>query len=252
MTNLPDDQIDAYEPRLTRRVGAFAEQAVRPIDATAIAATAAATARQRTIAGRLFGSMSSTARLGVVLAGAVLATAVGAVIAAGGLNGPGPTQTTTAVGPNATPTSVPGSVDACTVNSLTGEIIAWEGAAGNRIANVKVRNTGANACALPKLLRPVLIERAGNALILGTPPQPAEAITIPANTTATTLVDMANYCGTAPSSPLGIRLYLPSDTSVEAYPAAGVPLPIDPPPCNGPSQAASIEMQPLQLTAAGQ
>ena len=98
MTNRPDDLIDPYEPRLTRRVGAFADQAVRPIDATAIAATAAAAARQRTFAGRLFGSMSSTARLGVVVAGAVLTTALGAVIVAGGLNGPGPTQTTAAVG----------------------------------------------------------------------------------------------------------------------------------------------------------
>jgi len=252
MTNLPDDQIDPYEPRLKRRVGAFAEQAVQPIDATAIAAAAAAGARRRTLAGRLFGSMSSTARLGVVLAGAVLATALGAVLAAGGLNGPGPTQSTAAVGPEATPTSVPGSVDACAAADLSAEITAWEGAAGHRIATVKVRNTGSSACALPKLLRPVLVEQAGNALIVGTPPQAAGAITVAASTSATTLVDMTNYCGVAPSSPLGIRLYLPSDTSVEAYPAAGVSLPIDPPPCNGPSQAASIEMQPLQLTAAGQ
>src|SRR5437773_4030510 len=252
MTNRPDDPIDPYESRLTRRVGAFAEQAVRPIDATAIAAAAVAGARRRTLAGRLFGSMSSTARVGVVLAGAVLATALGAVIAAGGLNGPGPTQTTAAVGPETTPTSVPGSVDACAAEGLSAEISAWEGAAGHRIATIKVRNIGASSCALPKLLRPVLVEQAGKALIVGTPPQATEAITIAASTAATTFVDMTNYCGAAPSSPLGIRLYLPSDTSVEAYPAAGVPLPIDPPPCNGPNQAASIQMQPLQLTAAGQ
>ena len=252
MTNLPDDQIDPYEPRLTRRVGAFAEQAVRPIDAAAMAAAAAATARRRTIAGRLFGSMSSTARLGVVVAGAVLATALGAVIAAGGLSGPGPTQTTTAVGPEATPTSVPGSVDACSPEFLTGEMTAWEGAAGHRIATIKVHNTGSTSCALPKLLQPNLVDRGGHVLILGTPPQVAESITIPASAAATTLVDLTNYCGAAPSAPLGISLYVSFDNAIEAYPAAGVPLPIDPPPCNGPSQPASIEMQPLQLTVAGQ
>ena len=40
MTRSPDDQIDPYESRLTRRVGEFADQAVRPIDAAAITAAA--------------------------------------------------------------------------------------------------------------------------------------------------------------------------------------------------------------------
>jgi hypothetical protein len=252
MTNVPDDPIDPYESRLTRRVGAFAEQAVRPIDATAIAAAAAAGARRQTLAGRLFGSMSSTARLGVVLAGAVLATALGAVIVAGGLNGLGPTQTTSAVGPEATPTSVPGAVDACAPDALNGEITAWEGAAGHRIATIKVHNTGSSACALPKLLQPFLVDQVGHVLIMGARAQGAESITIAAGTSATTLVDMANYCGAAPSAPLGIRLYVAFDSAVEAYPAAGVSLPIDAPPCNGPSAPAEIQMHPLELTAAGQ
>jgi hypothetical protein len=247
MTNLPDDQLDPYESRLTRRVGAFAEQAVRPIDPAAIAAGAAAGARRRTVAGRLFGSASATARLGVVLAGALVAAAVlGSTIGGGGKGLFGPSQTT-ANGPEATPTGVPGSVAACTADSLTGEILQWEGAAGHRIATIKVHNTGASACTLPKLLRPVLVDQDGHALILGTAVQDAEPITIAPGTAATTLVDMANYCGAAPSAPLGIRLYLPSDDSIEAYPAAGVPLPIDPPPCNGPNQPATIQMQPLQL-----
>ena len=250
MTNRPDDPIDPYELRLARRVDAFAEQAVRPIDATAIAAAAAAGARRGTIAGRLFGSMSSTARLGVVVAGAILLVSLGAVLGAGGLKF-GPSQTDAVNNPDATPTSVPGAVDACVPAGLSAEITAWEGAAGHRIATVAVHNTGSAACLLPTMLEPVLVDRAGNALILGKHPQAASSIVLPAGSSATTLVDMANYCGVV-SSPLGIRLYLPSEKSVEAYPAPGVPLPIDPPPCNGPSQPASIEMQPLQLTAAGQ
>jgi Protein of unknown function (DUF4232) len=249
MTNRPEDPIDPYESRLTRRVGAFADQAVRPIDATAIASIAAAGARRRTLTGRLFGSMSSTGRLGVVLAGAILATGLGVVIGAGGLNGPSPTQTATSVGPEATPTSVPGSVDACPPDVLAGEITAWEGAAGHRIATIKVHNTGSTSCALPKLLQPNLVDRAGHVLIVGRPAQVAGSITIPVGAAATTLVDTSNYCGTAPSAPLGISLYVSFDNAIEAYPAAGVQLPIDPPPCNGPSVPAEIQIQELQLTS---
>jgi uncharacterized protein DUF4232 len=252
MTNVPDDQIDPYEPRLTRRVGAFAEQAVRPIDATAIAAAAAAGARRRTLAGRLFGSMSSTARLGVVLAGAVLATALGAVIVAGGLNGLSPSATSTANGPEATPTSVPGAVDACAPVGLSAGITAWEGAAGHRIATITIHNGGATACALPQYLRPALVDVDGHALIVGQlVPEPAP-ITFPAGADATTLVDMANYCGAAPTAQLLIRFYLPSEDSFEAGDTTRGRGPLDPPPCNGPTEPGSIQMQPLQLSAAGQ
>ena len=251
MTNRPDDQIDPYEPRLTRRVGAFAEQAVRPIDATAIAAAAAAGARRRTLAGRLFGSLSSTSRLGVVLAGAIVGAAVLGVIGAGGLTGPAPSQTT-ATGPEATPTSVPGAVDACAPASLSAEITAWEGAAGHRIATVQMTNTGSSACSVPRYFRPALVDEDGHALIVtNAVPEPAP-LTLPAGARAQTLVDMANYCGTAPTAPLYLRLYLTSDGTVDAKPAASVSGPIDAPPCNGPTVPAEIQMQELQLTAAGQ
>jgi hypothetical protein len=249
MTNRPDDLIDPYESRLTRRVGAFAEQAVRPIDATAIASIAAAGARRRTLAGRLFGSTSSTARLGVVVAGAILLVSLGAVLGAGGLK-VGPSQTAAASGPEATPTSVPGAVEACAPEGLSGEITAWEGAAGHRIATIVVRNSGSSACSLPTLLSPALVDGDGHALIMGAPAAASASITLGTPDTATAMVDMTNYCGAAPSSPLGILLYLPSRIlRFELVPGPGVRLPIDPPPCNGPSQPASIEMQPLQLTA---
>ena len=88
MTKLPDDQIDAFEPRLARRVGSFAEQSVRPIDALAVASAARAGARRRTLVGRLFGDASTGTRLGVVLAAGVLLTAaLGAVIGTGASGG---------------------------------------------------------------------------------------------------------------------------------------------------------------------
>lgn len=248
MTNRPDAMIDPYESRLTRRVGAFADQAVRPIDATAIASIAVAGARRRTLAGRLLGSTSSTARLGVVVAGAILLVALGAVVGAGGLNF-GPSQTTAATDPGATPTSVPGAVDACVPAGLSAEINAWEGAAGHRIATVKVTNTGAEPCSVPRYFRPALVDENGHGLIVSqSMPEPAP-ITLPAGASGTTMVDMANYCGTAPTAPLLLRLYLASDDAVEAKPGASVSEPIDPPPCNGPSAPAEIQIQELQLTS---
>jgi hypothetical protein len=244
MTNLPDDPIDPYESRLTRRVGAFAEQAVRPIDHAAVASTAAAGARRRSLAGRLFGSVSATARLGVVLAGALVAAAViGVAINAGA----GPSPTAVANGPEATPTSVPGAVDTCAAAALTGEIAGWEGAAGHRIATIQVRNAGSSACGLPELLRPALVDEDGHALIVGQKVSDAASVTLAAGDSASSMVDMSNYCGRAPTAALKLRLYLPSEASVELGASGSVTNPIDAPPCNGENAPSTIEMQPLRL-----
>jgi hypothetical protein len=246
MTNLPDDQIDSYEPRLARRVGSFAEQAVRPIDPIAVAATARAGARRRTLAGRLFGSASTSGRLGVVLvSGLLIVGSLGVVIGVGG-NLFAPSQTSTANVPEATPTSVPGSVAACTADELTGTITAWEGAAGHRIATIQLWNAGSVDCSVPELLRPALVDADGHALIVAAPAKASAPLTIAAGRYATTLVDMDNYCGAAPTAELRIRLYLPSEDSVEAAQGSGLPNPVDAPPCNGANAPSNIEMQPLQ------
>jgi hypothetical protein len=247
MTKLPDDPIDSYEPRLARRVGTFADRAVRPIDPLAVATAAHIGARRRTLAGRLFGGASTSGRLGVVLVGAVLTiAALGAVIGASGGNLLSPSQTSTANVPVATPTSVPGDFNPCTPDELTGTITAWEGAAGHRIATVQLHTVGKIGCFVPELLRPALVDADGHALIVGAPAPAAGTITIAAGRYATTLVDMANYCGAAPTAELRIRLYLPSEESVEAAPGSGLPNPVDAPPCNGANAPSNIEMQPLQ------
>ena len=247
MTKLPDDHIDPYEPRFARRVGAFAEQAVRPFHPLAVATAAHAGARRRTIAGRLFGNASATARLGLVLAGgALLVAGLAAFIGAGGGNVFAPVQTSTASVPEATPTTVPGDVEACAADQLSGSITAWEGAAGHRIATLQLGTVGKIGCSVPELLRPALVDAKGKALIVGEPATGTATVTIAAGRYATTLVDMANYCGTAPTAALRIRLYLPSEDSVEAAPASGLPNPVDAPPCNGANAPSTIEMQPLQ------
>jgi Protein of unknown function (DUF4232) len=245
MTNLPDDPIDPYEPRLTRRVGAFAEQAVRPIDAAAIATAARTGARRQTLAGRLFGSTAAMARLGVLLAGALVAVAAfGLYLPVGG--GPRPLAT----GPAATPTGAPAAVGACTAEALSGLIMGWDGAAGHRIATISIDNGGSTACLLPRYLRPALIDGDGHALIVSEGLNQPAPIEFPAGATATSMVDMANYCGAAPTpadKPLKLRMYLPDESSIELPSAASLPLPADPPPCNGPNVPASIQMQALQL-----
>jgi hypothetical protein len=242
MTDLPDDQIDAYEPRLARRVGDFAEQAVRPFDATAVAAAAHAGARRRGVGARLFGSSGAMARYGLVLAGALLAaTAFGIYLSAGG---PVVTQPTTP-SPIAATTDVPGGT-ACRADDLDASISGWDGAAGHRIATVDVRNRTANECALPALLRPALVDAEGTALIAGAPVSDTATIRLARGRGATTEIDMANYCGAAPSAALRIRLYLPSQESVEAAANPGLNA-LDLPPCNGETVPASIEMQPFRL-----
>jgi hypothetical protein len=243
MTNLPDDRIDPYEPRLARRIDAFADQAVRPIDPIAIAAAAHAGARRQTLAGRLFGSTGSMGRFGVVLAGALVAAlAFGVYLGAGGNGAPGESPST----PAASASPVPG-VTACDAGNLDGGITSWEGAAGHRIATVTIHNAGTSDCALPEYLRPALVDADGHALIVAELlPQPAP-ITFPAGANATTMVDMTNYCGAAPTAQLLLRFYLPTDASFQATDKTRPRATLDPPPCNGPNAAATIEMQPLTL-----
>jgi hypothetical protein len=243
MTRSPDDQIDPYESRLTRRVDDFAEQAVQPFDAAAIAAAAHAGARRRTLAGRLFGSSAAMSRLGVVFAGALVAVAAfGVYLNAGGTVSP--SQSPGA--PDATPTDVasPGDV-ACSAAQLSGEIVGWDGAAGHRIATVNLRNTGPNDCELPQLLRPALVDSKGHALIVGAPVTERMWITFGVGNAASTEVDMANYCGTAPTGDLQLRFYLQDQSSFETTTKLDMPGAIDPPPCNGPNAPGSIEMQPV-------
>jgi uncharacterized protein DUF4232 len=246
MTKSPDDQIDPYESRLGRRVDAFAEQVVRPIDAAAIAAAAHAGARRRTFAGRLFGSNSSIGRLGVVVAATIVAVAFGVYL----IGGSGPVANSP--GPETTPTNVPGAAVECRANDLSGLIMSWEGAAGHRIATIRISNDGSTSCRLPQFLRPALIDGDGHALIVGQlVPEPA-SITVPARATTSTMVDMANYCGAAPTPPdqaLKLRMYLPDQSSIELLPTNSLPLPADPPPCNGRNAPATIEMRPLQLVS---
>jgi hypothetical protein len=118
----------------------------------------------------------------------------------------------------------------------------WEGAAGSRIADVQVTNTGGASCTLEKLERPQLIDGAGRVLIDGTAPTARGVIELAPGERATTLVEASNYCDAVPVPPVRVAFVLRDGNRFVAAP----PTPTDAtvPPCNGPGQPAAIGMQP--------
>ena len=159
---------------------------------------------------------------------------------------PAPTPTPTAT-PAPTPTAAPTpsattTIGACAPTSLAARITMWEGAAGSRIADVEVTNSGRNACTLEKRERPQLIDGAGRVLIDGTEPTAGGVIELTPGGRATTLVEASNYCGATPVPPVRVAFVVRDGQRVIAAP----PTPTDAtvPPCNGPGQPAAIGMQP--------
>jgi hypothetical protein len=199
MANVPNDQIDPYEGRLSRRVGAYTDQAVQPIDAFAVASTAVAGARRRGgVTARLFGSGGAGAgtRLGLIGAGAVLVVAAGVVISGGanGLFAPAPTAPATAE-------AVP--LRACTPNDVDAVITAWDGAAGHRIATVELHQIGSSECTVEPLPQPWLAGGQGDQLIVGHAGSGAPISFAPGEVLHT-LVQVGNYCGPAPAAPVTV------------------------------------------------
>jgi hypothetical protein len=217
MTNLPDDMLDPAEGRLARRVGAWTDRAVFPIDPVAIASSAAVAARRHTPAGRLFG-----ARLALIGAGAILAVAgLGAVITGGAAG---------LFGPRSTPTAEPVALRTCTPYDVDAVITAWDGAAGHRIATVELRQIGATACAVDPLPQPWLAAGHGDKLIVGRSGS-GTPIAIAPGDVLHTLVQAGNYCGPAPEAPVTVAFTQDGATFVATAltptDLSGVP------PCNG-------------------
>ena len=245
MTNSPDDQIDPYEARLTRRVGEFAEQAVRPFDPAAVSAAAHAGARRRTLAGRLLGAATPMNRIGIVLAGALVVAGAFGIYLNGGRapDQPSPAESAKASEPAATWSSL--AAAPCPAADLEGSITSWDGAAGHRIAGITVRNAGSADCALFEYMRPALVDADGHSLIVGGRVQEPGHRRFAPGETSTTMVDMANYCGNAPTARLLIRFYLPDNTWFDTVDRTNGQAPLDAPPCNGPNVPAMIQMQPM-------
>jgi hypothetical protein len=185
---------------------------------------------------------------GATLAGASLVI-VGLVVAGVLLGRPGPNDaigsSPSPVGPTASaPTPSPArSGGACQPGDVDARITLWEGAAGSRIADVELTNTGATPCDLETMAKPQLVSGRGDILIDGSTPRSTAVITLAPGEIVKTLVRASNYCGPAPEPPVSVAFV----TSYEALFVATALSPSDTtlPPCNGaPGSAGAIEMQP--------
>jgi len=222
----------------------------------------AMTARRRASAPRRRGLAGLGSALG--LAGAALVAAA-LVIAVGWLGGriasPGdvgsrgsesaslasvPTATpaastvAAAASPRASSPAAP-TTGPCDPANLAARITAWEGAAGSRIADVSLTNTGETPCLMPETPRPQLVDGRGAVLAQGKITTGSKMIEVATGEVLTTLVDVSNVC-VQPVAPVTVAFDMGGDRRLVAQPYS--PTDATVPPCNGPGQPAEIQMHP--------
>ena len=227
---------------------------------------------------RLYARTSSR-RSGVIsllAAAAVLAVAAVALGAwfsrtgdIGGVPAASPSSTASpSPSPSASPTPAPSPTPASTVaptaaalqpckgSDLAAQLTRWEGAAGSRFGTFMVNNPGETTCMLSGTPGIRLIDGQGavflDSAVLGAPP-----LTLPAAQPFTMIhrggskvyvvVQMSNYCGATPSSPVAAELVLPGGLGpVLATSADGVPIEVAP--CNGASAPTTLKAQSWSTT----
>jgi Protein of unknown function (DUF4232) len=147
--------------------------------------------------------------------------------------------------PTAAPTPTPRPTASCVEIRAEGKlevgITAWEGAAGNRIADVSMTNHAAVPCVMYAKPVPDLLDHSGKLLARGTS-KPSGVFRVDPGETVTTLVDVANVCDNNPQFPLTVAFEQGADGRIIADPLS--PNDMTVPPCNGPGSPASIQMQP--------
>lgn len=141
-----------------------------------------------------------------------------------------------------TPTAAP-TIGLCGPENVSAQITMWEGAAGHRIADVEVTNAGSEACTLPAVAKPQLVDGNGEVLIDGSSPASSPMIELAPGAVLRTLVQAGNYCGPDPAPPVSVAFVMSDGGSIVADPVS--PTDVTVPPCLGPSgSAGTIEMQP--------
>jgi len=140
-----------------------------------------------------------------------------------------------------TPTPAP-AVGPCEPAALAARIILWEGAAGHRIADVELTNTGSSPCTVSATSKLELVDGGGSVLIDGPSPPASALVTVTTGEVLTTLVDTSNYCGPAPVEPVTVAFVLAGGRLV-ATPVSATDATV--PPCLGlPGSAGEIQMHP--------
>lgn len=194
------------------------------------------------VAGILLGRPGATTTVGASPSSPATAAATASPSAAA-VATVGPSQVPVVIAtpvPTRTPTP---TVGPCDVAVLSARITAWEGAAGNRIATVTLKNTGSTTCFLQSTDRPQLVDRAGTVLIDGAAPTSRAVIQLAAGAVVSTLVDASNGCGPNPVPPVHLTFVLADGRSFDAAPLS--PTDATVPPCNSsPGTPGSIAMHP--------
>ncbi len=144
--------------------------------------------------------------------------------------------TTTRAPATAAPTN-----GSCNPANLSARITLWEGAAGHRIANVELRNTGTISCRIRTMARPQLVDGHSAVLIDGSNPPASGFIAVAPGGVLKTLVEDGNYCGPTPGAPVSVAFVLTDGGRIVADPFS--PTDVTIPPCNGPGSPATVEMQ---------
>jgi hypothetical protein len=142
------------------------------------------------------------------------------------------------------PAASAGPVPACTGTHLSARIASWQGAAGSRIADVRLVNTSFAPCRIRNFPRVRLVSAHGVVMINGAAASTTAAThVLPALGFLRTEVSDSNYCGPAFPRPVTLVFVLPGTLGrvvaipVSATDAGGVP------PCNGaPGSAGDISM----------
>ncbi len=152
--------------------------------------------------------------------------------------------------PSYTPTDTPlptiGPMGLCDASNLVAAITSWTGAAGSRIAEVSLHNTGLSTCETPALDQAQLLGPDGSILIGGSPTSSPAQLVMSPDAILRTMIRVSDYCGPAVTSgPVTVAFLLGNGAGrVVANPwnptdLSGVP------PCNSaPGTPGSIEMQP--------
>lgn len=164
----------------------------------------------------------------------------------------GPSPSPAAASPSPSPSPAP-TVGACDAAHLVARIIprtggsltlGWSGAAGHRIADIELTNTGPT-CTLAAMARPQLIDGHGAVIIDGTGPGSSALLTVGSGSVLKTLVQDGNYCGPTPAAPVTVAFVLAGGAGrVAAIPVSSTDTEGVPPCLGAPGSAGDIEMHP--------
>jgi len=140
--------------------------------------------------------------------------------------------------------TVSAAVPACRSTQLSARIVNWEGAAGSRIANVRLVNTSFTSCYVRNFPRVRLVSATGAVLISGSSASTTAAVHViaPLHLLKAEVAD-SNYCGPAIVAPATLTFTLTGVLGrVVAMPVSSTDTGGVPPCFGSPGSAGHIEM----------